>query len=401
MKNILKNVTCVLTMMVIFFLSSSQANAWDGKEDGTGTHAFIVTQAMQMLQKDMSSDEPKIVKENLEILKSNLKKLQLGSTYPDYNPDGYDLYQDHFWDPDTGNNFSIDNSWYKSYPVYETAETQVRKFALQAKTEWENGNYEKATWLLGQAMHYLGDINTPYHAANITAVDSPGHIKYESYVEKTKAKYALSSMDCKTSTGLYADTLGQKNFSKWMTEFSTGWAKSAKKLYYSHSTMKHSWKDWDYSATEAIHNSQISTAGFLYRFLNEVSGILGTIENSKLNQLMVLIKSANEKNAGTDSYIYFGFQTKDGKNHEWSLDNPGNDFERNQEDSYILNMKEEKIYIKDILRFWLRKEKFQHFGDDWKLENIRIIADEGIIHQQNINAWLKGNKIYYININQN
>src|SRR3712207_9081263 len=37
-----------------------------------------------------------------------LHKFQLGSTYPDYDPNAYKLYQDHFWDPDTNHNFSKD-----------------------------------------------------------------------------------------------------------------------------------------------------------------------------------------------------------------------------------------------------------------------------------------------------
>src|SRR3712207_9027517 len=73
----------------------------------------------------------------------------------------------------------------------------------------------------------------------------------------------------------------------------------------------HSWKDWEIAATETMHNVQIGSAGIIYRFLNEVSGTINTTENSKINEIMVVIKTANEDKAGTDHYIHFGIEAKE------------------------------------------------------------------------------------------
>lgn len=395
-KNILKNLGYVLITGLICISSTSKVYAWDGKKDGTGTHSVIVTQAVEMLEKDFSDKEPEVIKQNFKVLKNNLHKFQLGSTYPDYDPNAYKLYQDHFWDPDTNHNFSKDNKWYLAYAVPETAESQVRKFTAIAKNEWAKGDYEKATWYLGQAMHYFGDLNTPYHAANVTAADSPGHVKYETYVEQRKDNYKLYSTGYKTNETFYSDILINDDFDDWSKQYSTYWAKQAKSLYYTHSTMNHNWNDWEYSAIHAVGNAQKGTAGYIYRFLYDISKNLLPYKNHETNELMVVIKTANEQNAGTDNYISFGIETKDGKQHEWKLDNPGNDFEKNQEDTYILKFKDNKIKYNQISKMWIKKSKLVSIEDEWKPEYVKVIIDGNIQCEKNINEWIKGNTTHYI-----
>ncbi|CEO16236.1 phospholipase C (PLC) (phosphatidylcholinecholinephosphohydrolase) (gamma-toxin) [[Clostridium] sordellii] len=371
--------------------------AWDGKKDGTGTHALIAEHGLTMLNNDLNQNEPKPIKQNIEILNKYLKDLKLGSTFPDYDPNAYDLFQDHFFDPDTGNNFTLDNKWYVASPIYDTAETQVRKFATLAENEWKKGNYKEATFLLGQGMHYLGDLNTPYHAANVTAVDSPGHVKYETFVENRKENYALNTAGSDTTQGIYKDAVANKDFDQWMTQNSVKYAKKAKALYYSHSTMKHNWDDWDYSGREAIKNSQVCTAGFLYRFINEVSEdqISG---NNLTNEFNVVLKTADNEYAGTDDNVYFGFETKDGNKYEWNLDNAGNDFEKNQTDNYILKVKNDvKVNTNDITKYWVRKENKTPISDDWELSNIKLISNGKVILQKDINKVFSGNQVYDIN----
>ena len=373
--------------------------AWDGKKDGTGTHALIAEHGLTMLNHDLNTNESQSVKQNIEILNKYLKDLKLGSTYPDYDPNAYDLYQDHFFDPDTKNNFTIDNKWYVASPIYDTAETQIRKFTTLAQNEWEKGNYKEATFLLGQGVHYLGDLNTPYHAANVTAVDSPGHVKYETFVENRKENYALNTTGNNTTQGVYKDALANKNFDEWMTQNSIKYAKKAKDLYYSHSTMSHSWEDWDYSGREAVKNSQLSTAGFLYRFINEVSNSTPVDgNNSTANEFNIVLKTADNKYAGTDDYIYFGFKTKDGKKYEWLLDNAGNDFEQNQVDNYILKTEDNlEVDINNIYQYWVRKDNMTTISDDWELNNLKLIANGKVILQKDINKVFSGNETYYIN----
>lgn len=388
------NILCILGLCTIM---GGTSYAWDGKKDGTGTHALIAEHGLSMLNKDLSGNESQKIKENIGILNGYLNDLKLGSTYPDYDPNAYDLYQDHFYDPDTGNNFTIDNSWYLSYKIYDTAETQVRKFTALAKHEWKKGNFKEATFLLGQGLHYLGDLNNPYHAANITAVDSPGHVKYETFVEERKEEYALNTSGNDTSSGVYKEAMENTSFNKWMMQNSKKHAKKAKDLYYSHSTMKHSWEDWDYSGREAVKDSQLCTAGFLYRFINEVSD--NKSDNDTLtNEFNVVLKTADTQYAGTDDSIYFGFETNDGKRFQWKLDNAGNDTERGQVDNYILKTKDgEEVDTKNISKYWITKEKITAIRDDWELSNIKVISNANVIVDQDVNKVFTGDETYYIN----
>ena len=385
-------ITSLLTIATLCIPAT--AYGWNGNEDGTGTHAVIAEQAVQMLTHDLDQGAPQKVKDNMQILNQYINDLKLGSTFPDFDPNGYDLYQDHFWDPDTGYNFTHTAPWYTSYTVTETADSQSRKFTALALNEWKKGNYQAAEKLLGQAIHYLGDINCPYHAANITAVDSPGHVKYETYADENLGKYLVNTMNETTADSDYANAITTDDFSTWITKNNTYWGKISKNLYFTKSTMSNSWEDWDYSLGQALPNAQKSVAIFLYRFINEASGVMSAAPVN-FNQLQVVIKTADTLYAGTDDYVYFGFETNDGQRFEWQLDNAGNDFERNQTDNYNLTLSK-TIDASTIRNTWLRKAKFTISGDDWKPENMKVIIAGEVRQDTNISSWLSGNTTYTV-----
>jgi len=366
--------------------------AWDGTKDGTGTHSIIANQGVQILNNDLDQSEPQIVKDNLQILNQHINKLEYGSTYPDYDPNKWDLYQDHFWDPDTGYNFTHTAPWYTSWTITDTADSQSRKLAALAVNEWKNGNYENASFLLGQGLHYVADINNPYHAANVTAVDSPGHVKYEQFATSNNGKYSASTLGSSTKGSTYSNVLTADCYSSWITKNNTYWGKISKNLYYTKSTMSNSWEDWDYSLGQAVPNSEKCIAEFLYRFINEVSGTLPAAQLN-CNQLQVVIKTADVQYAGTDDYVYFGFETKDGQRFEFTLDNVGNDFEKNQTDTYTLTLPQ-NIDASTITNTWLRKAKFTVSGDDWQPEYFKLIVNGSVKQDVNINSWLSGNVTY-------
>ena len=280
----------ILIFTVATFFMTGTAYGWNGNKDGTGTHAVITDQAVKMLTHDLDPGESQKVKDNVELLNQYINDLKIGSTFPDYDPNGYDLYQDHFWDPDTGYNFTHTAPWYTSYTVTETADSQSRKFSALALNEWKKGNYKDASKLLGQAIHYLEDINCPYHAANITAVDSAGHTQYETYADKNIEKYLLNTMNGTTKDSVYANVITTADFSNWITKNNTYWGKLSKSLYFSKSTMSNSYADWDYSLGQALPNSQNSIAMFLYRFINEASNTMPA-GSLNFNQLQVVIKT--------------------------------------------------------------------------------------------------------------
>lgn len=74
------NTFCVVGLCA---LMGGTSYAWDGKKDGTGTHALIAKQGLTMLNNDLSKDESPIIKQNLKILNKYIKDLKVGSTYPD------------------------------------------------------------------------------------------------------------------------------------------------------------------------------------------------------------------------------------------------------------------------------------------------------------------------------
>ena len=394
-KKLFKGLAFILLTSSVWIGSTIKAYAWDGKIDGTGTHSMIVTQAIKVLENDLSNNEPEIIRKNLNILKSNLHEFQLGSTYPDYDPNEYDLYQDHFWDPDTENNFTKDNKWYLAYSIPDTGESQLRKCSALARNEWKKGNYKKAVFYLGEAMHYFGDIDTPYHPSNVTAVDSLGHVKFETFAEERKENYKIETSGSKTNEEFYQSIIKDKDFNGWSKEYCRGFAKKAKSLYYSHANMSCSWDDWDYAAKITLSNTQKGTAGYIYRFLHDVTFNSDSIDKN-LSELVVMIKTANEKDAGTDDYIYFGIETKDGSKQEWQLDNPGDDFAKGAEDTYTLKIKDKNIKYNDINKMWVRKSKFTKITDQWKPEYIKVIANQNVELEKNINEWISGNNTYFI-----
>ncbi|MDQ0216057.1 phospholipase C/alpha-toxin [Oikeobacillus pervagus] len=383
-----------LTLLFTLFAASLPitAHAWDGKADGTGTHAIITEQAVKILNNDLDSSEPQIVKHNVQILNQYIHKLKFGSTYPDYDPNGWKLYQDHFWDPDTGYNFTHTATWYTSWTVPDTADSQARKYATLAASDWKKGNYENASFLLGQALHYIGDINVPYHAANVTNVEDPAHAKYEKFATDRSDKYFASTLGGTTKSSVYSKILTTDCFSTWITKNNTNWGKMSKDLYYSKSTSSNSWEDWEYSVSQAIPNSEKHSAELLYRFINEVSGTMPASQPN-FNQFQVVIKTADIQHAGTDDYIYFGFQTNDGKQYEFTLDNPGNDFERNQTDTYTITLPT-TIDATTITNTWIRKANYLAGSDDWQPENIKLLINGSVKQDVNINSWLKGNVTY-------
>lgn len=109
-----------------------------------------------------------------------------------------------------------------------------------------------------------------------------------------------------------------------------------------------------------------------------------------------MIKTSNEKDAGTDDSIYFGIETKDGVKEKWTLDNPGDDFTKGQEGTYILKLKNNNIKYKDIKNIWIRKEKFTTIRDDWKPEYIKVISNGKVQCEKSINIWLSGDVTYEV-----
>ena len=88
-------------------------------------------------------------------------------------------WRSHFYDPDTRRNWR---------GGVETAVSVGSAYYRRSVRAILRGRRHKAAYALGRALHYLGDMTQPMHAANFTWMDSPRrgyHTEFERYVKQT------------------------------------------------------------------------------------------------------------------------------------------------------------------------------------------------------------------------
>ncbi|MBU3108406.1 phospholipase C [Clostridium gasigenes] len=404
MNKISKKFLCLSTLMVsVIFGSSSQAFAWSSNESPTqmDTHKMIEEQAFYSLKNDLIENDT--MKLNLLKLEENLSQLKKGAVAPDFGSVGvdrdYGLYQDHFYDPDTGKNFT-DNAGYLFPLITDTAESQTRNYIGQAVAKWKDGNFSEATFILGKSLHYFADINEPHHASNTTGGEGTAHTKFENYAEQVKDKYKITTLGYNTSQGEYKPLSDQYLYlSDFITAQCNTYGRAAKALA-PRSSLSSSWADWDYVADKTLTNAQKSTASVLYRFLKEVS-YPSTSSDMQLpiGKFHVVLGTANEFQAGTNDYIYFGMQLEDGKTVEFECTLAGDDFEQNFRTAYELNITDPTFDPQNVKKVWIRKAKFGA-GDDWKVNDIEVYMKGIRVFNKNINTWLSGNTTYNMDVNE-
>ncbi|MCP4343989.1 MAG: hypothetical protein GY795_00505, partial [Desulfobacterales bacterium] len=366
--------------VILMLIHPAGLLAWDAVESPTemDTHKMIAEQGVLVLQNDLADNTDPEFTANLQLLYDNLYDLKSGSVWPDFNPDKYTLHQDHFYDPDTGQNFT--NGY-----ISDTAESQTRLYVAVAVNKWKDGDYSGAAFDLGTAIHFFADLNEPHHASNHIAT---AHIEFEKWVETVKYDYAISSSGNTTDSDYYTNTVGNFTYlSDFLTNQSNLSASAAKGLAGS-AQMSSSWDDWEYVAEESLENAQKSVALVYYRFLHEVAGddILGNPD--PIGKFHVLFKVADEHEAGTDDYVYFGMEFSDGRTLEFECDVPGNDFSRNLRWGYEFNITDSSYEASDITKVWIRKKDYTLWGDDLKLDYIEVYMRGKNVLSYPIYQWL-------------
>jgi phospholipase C len=89
-------------------------------------------------------------------------------------------WKSHFYDPDTGTNWMGQTA--------PTALSEGVRFYWVSQRAYRRGDWVKAGYAFGLALHYLSDLTQPMHAANFTWLDSQGlgfHTDFERYVKAT------------------------------------------------------------------------------------------------------------------------------------------------------------------------------------------------------------------------
>ncbi|SFD03284.1 phospholipase C [Clostridium uliginosum] len=391
----IKILTASLLSFLLFSISTP-VKAWDSKKDAAtmDTHKMISVQALTMIKNDMNSDTK--INDNLNLIEKNLLQYQKGTIAPDWGKVGvdrdYKLYQDHFYDPDSGENFTS-NGIYPFHEVPDTAESQLRNYFSQAVATWKDGDYAKASYLLGKSMHYFGDINQPHHSLNWTGGVGTAHTNFESYIEGIKDRFKIDTMGEDKTEYIINNN---KPILEFLTFQTNKYAKLSKNLV-SKVSMKNSYADWDEAADIALKNAQKGMASIVYRFLEEVSKTTNTPLTNPIGNFHVVISTANEKYAGTDDYIYFGMELNNGKKVEFECNLPGNDFTVGSTDSYQFNISDTSFNPSEVKRVWLRKEKY--IDDNFKLKSVEVYMQGKRVVNSKPNEWLIGNTTYNIDVN--
>ncbi|MPQ44318.1 zinc dependent phospholipase C family protein [Clostridium tarantellae] len=395
----LKATIAVLTCALCIGLTTpKKAFAWDSKESAMelDTHKLISLQALEIIKNDMGND--KAIMDNLKIIEENAFNYRKGTVDPDWGNVGkerdYQLYQDHFFDPDTMKNFTSSKTYLLS-EIKDNAESQSRSYFSRAVANWKDGNYSEASYLLGKCLHYIEDLNQPHHALNWIATETPAHCKFEQFMEARKEKFTISTMgEDKAEFEMMMDKPAVDFVSHQCFKYAKK-AKTLKPLV----SIYNSNEDWEEAGKIGMENAQKCSATIVYRFLQEVSHTKNVKLTAPIGNVHAIISVEDEKSAGTDDYIYFGLVLKDGRKIEFNCDLPGNDFERGTTGGYQFSVDDENIKPQDISKVYLRKARSANAAGDVKFKSLEVYMQGQRIAKEEMHKWLSGNATYEVNCN--
>lgn len=354
------------------------------------THQFITIQAMNILSNTLDKiTEDEKIKENFKVIESNLEEFKKGCIAPDYGKVGIDrdyaLYQDHFFDPDTGKNFTSSIT-YPLYEIKDTAESQARNYFSRAIATWLDGDKVKGIYYLGKALHYFEDANEPHHCLNWTGGAGTAHTRFEYYAEEVKNNYAINSIDVEKYKQ-FEDV----RFIEFISNMVYKHAKMAKGLE-KYVALKNTWKDWDTAIDIALKNAQEGVAVIIYRFLKEITHPQTIEITNPIGKFHVIVKVGDMQFAGTDNSIYFGIKTKNKKDLIFICDLAGNDFERGTTGCYQFEINKD-IKFEDIKGFYLKKQSGGLPEDSVNIEKVEIYIQGKRIVKNELNKWMYNNDL--------
>lgn len=206
------------------------------------THQYLTARGLSILTNDMGYDLSKPLYDYCDIL---LK----GSDLPDNDENSGYTFMHHFYNPytDTG--------------LFNTKITAKTKFIQHTNKALQlfNDNKEASMEELGRALHYLEDINQPFHTANLTVLNS-NHYDFEEYVDKNRSLFKAASSD---SYNLYKNL----TFEEYLNQLAYDCAINSNKYI---SLLKDS-SNYPKVCEELIPYVQKQVSNFLYRFLKEAN----------------------------------------------------------------------------------------------------------------------------------
>ncbi len=362
------------------------------------THTLITVCGYELLRSYVMFLSPQIdtsiLQRTLDEIENdaNWKELLSGSVAPDYGSRNYPLYQDHFWDPDTNENFTFTNltnidpqhypmthtafgDLFKNSLTYiaDTAETRVREYFAESVYLWKIGEHERALYYLGMASHYLQDICCPVHSSNTIAVlDYVGqHVEFESFVENLKESYTIKSVDIKVDSlerdqldhSWYLGVIGSKYIADILRELCIVCGKSSKNIiaHYANGSPFNE-PVFNRVAVPTMATAQKAESILIFSFVYAVNTDIKPLEEA--TEFTVTISTRDGKwtdHYGTDNAIFLGIEFNDGRIFEkycgMKRHNVGG------RDSYSMEFRGEKG--ENVRKIWVRKARILPFADGW------------------------------------
>ena len=428
-----------LILIVCLFLPASNLFSWDSEKDyqKLSTHTLITEYGYKTLGSDIALFPPQIdigiFQKTLDEIKheENWKEFLLGSVAPDYGSKNFTLYQDHFWDPDTDENFTFTNlenaaPWH--YPTHSnvgdlfknalayianTAETRVREYFAEAVYLWGINEHERALFYLGMASHYLQDICCPVHASNtIGVLDYEGqHVEFEKFVGKIKENYIIASIDTSIDDtelyqldhSWYQKVMGAKYIADALRELCTVCGKTSKNIITNYYAKGVSFREdvFNSAAIPAMTVAQKAENILIFAFIYAVT-TSGAPSAKTTTFTITIFTRAEDGYWGMDSYgtanaVFWGIEFKDGRIFEQYCGRKSHKI--GGRDSYSMEVGGETG--QNARKIWVRKARLLPFGDGWvsmaednwyPLLISFASSDKGVNCSAEMKDWIKGNE---------
>lgn len=203
---------------------------------------------------------------------------------PDEDENDRITFAGHFYDPADGENWMGQTS--------PTAYERFTNHAMAAKVYYNFGDKVKAFQELGMALHYLADLNAPHHAACLPGTGGiiegfpTNHAEFEAWVDQNINDFQkegssdfgiynkLDSFDFDYDSPYFYDIAQESGTTAksviddatfFVSPISDPWD------YYMNNGAERNAEHWRSAANTTISEAQDQMAGFLYRFVREVS----------------------------------------------------------------------------------------------------------------------------------
>lgn len=190
-------------------------------------------------------------------------------------------FADHFFDINEnkglavadilGFNKSIDPAWFADRAP-DTAESQTRRYMLQAVQSWREGRFDEAAYRLGYASHFLSDAHQPHHASNYPwSPLNSSHTDFEDAVNDDLDRLLASNPDKPIK---YTDATEHPYVDQFVTELVIEGALLARSRLddcihgYFHGLPA----GWRHAARATLAANRDALSKLYYRFLLEVAG---------------------------------------------------------------------------------------------------------------------------------